>query len=379
MAGLTPEGFEPKSLQEIKFDIENELQAIHAGFDVTPDSPDGQLIGIVSSVASLLWDELSNVFHSYDPTVATGKGLRNISLMTGVTYDTATRSTAEVLISGVAGTVVQSGTLFSTDDDDIFYTDAEVIIPASVIVIASVAGETPVPAGAIKNIESVIAGMDGIDQLADGTVGKDPEDEDTFRNRRNTSVLRNAGSRINFIENSIHDLGISQVKIINNDTQVALGDGTPIGGIHVILGEYSGVADADIVKAIYLSKGLGVPTHGNNTLTYTDSFANDHPVSFSSSLGVLIYVNLDVSFLDTDVAGAEEAIRESLIDNINSLVVGDDVIWSRLFGSVTQHSRAVINSLQTSTDGVTYGTSTINITDLQFAVTNIAQINIVVT
>ena len=77
---------------------------------------------------------------------------------------------------------------------------------------------------------------------------------------------------------------------------------------------------------------------------------------------------MDVLFLDEDYAGAVEAIRSDLLNYIENLDAGEDVVWSRLFGIVTPHAKADVRSLELSVDGVNYTTgSNVEISSALFA------------
>ena len=147
------------------------------------------------------------------------------------------------------------------------------------------------------------------------------------------------------IQARLFELGIEQVTILNNDSLVPLPDGTPAGSIHVTVGEIDNLTNEEIAQVILLTKGLGCPTHGSTTVSVNDAQGNPHDVSFSRATAVPVWVDLDVTYLTDDSAGATEDIRAALVAPINGLLAGEDVIHSRLYGLITPFGKAQINSL----------------------------------
>lgn len=376
MAGLTTEGFVPDTLAAIKQRIESRLEQFNAGFDFSPESPDGQLIGIMSAELALVWTELLKVYQSYDPNIASGQALRNLAQLTGVRMSTANRSFVTVTLGGVTGTAVPKGSYVSTNDGFVFYTKDDVVVPASVTVIADKVGEVPVGlADPIINIDSIVTGWDTVTQTVAGTIGTNPEDEQHFRNVRNRTVMRNAQSVQESLRARVLELGIDQVRVTNNDTGSTLPDGTPSKAVQVIVGD-STVADLVLAETIFNSKGLGVLTHGNTTVTISDDLNFPHDVSFTKATAVPIFVVADITFLSTEIAGAQEGINSDLQAEVNQGVVGQDVVWSRLFPSFTRYGEAQINSLTIGRVGQAATAGNINISNTEFASLAVADITI---
>ncbi len=156
--GLTREGFTPETYTDIIGRISARLGAFSPGIDLSTESPDGQLVEIFSYELAQAWQELNLVYNSYNPDVASGAGLRNIGLITGLPYGAATRSQTLADLVGTTGTVVPRGAIVSDDDGNTFTTSFEAVIPANVQVVATVSGPINVDAGAITTIVSHITG-----------------------------------------------------------------------------------------------------------------------------------------------------------------------------------------------------------------------------
>jgi uncharacterized phage protein gp47/JayE len=381
MAGLTSEGFTPLTYEEISTNIQTRLENFNPGFDFSPESPDGQMIAIMSVLIAQCWSELNNVFLSYDPSVASGKALRNLGLISGISQEIATSSSANIDLIGVAGTQVAAGSLVADSDGNEFYTVSNATIPASVGVLSVLAGPLEVPAGSIDTVVSVVTGWDSVLQVVDGTTGSTAISETHFRNLRNRTVLRNYTGVVDTMQARLLELGIAQAAILNNtDTLVSLPDGTPPLTVHATVGEVGIVTDEEIAKTIMDTIGIGIPTYGTTTVPVLDNQGVVQNISFSKAVEVNIFINLNITFLDDDIGGAEESIKAALADEINNLLAGEDVIWSQMFGLITPYGNAQVNGasglqLQRNTDGFVSD----NLTILDGEYTSIDPADIVIT
>tara|TARA_R110002126_G_scaffold210876_1_gene357374 strand:- start:251 stop:1396 length:1146 start_codon:yes stop_codon:yes gene_type:complete len=378
--GLTREGFIPETYEDIKTRISTRLEAFSAGIDLSIEAPDGQLLEIISFELGQAWSELNLVYNSYNPEVAVGAGLRNIGLITGLPFGAATRSQATVDLIGVAGTVVPIGSIVSDVDGNQFTTSFNAIIPASVQAIATVSGPINVDANALINIVSPVTGWTSITSQT-GRIGSRAQTEVEYRNLRNRTVLRNFIAVEEVIRARLmEDLGIGQVTILNNDDpSISLPDGTPPNTIHVTVGEIDPIiTDEDIAQIILLTKGLGCPTFGSTSVIVNDEQGNPHTVKFSKAVPQAVFMDIEILFLDPDFAGAEENIKNDLVAHVNSLAADEDVIWSRLFGIITPYSKAQVNVLELSSDGITYTATNLAVGADEYAATTFGSINITV-
>jgi len=368
MAGLTAEGFTPKTLEEIQNSIESKLEVLSPGFDFSPESPDGQMINIMSLELAQAWNELYTVYHSYNPNQAIGAGLRNLGLITGIAYGAATRSQAIVGLVGTTGVTVPAGSVVIDGNNNEFVTQYTAVIPANVQVVATLSGPIEVPAGSLVTPKTIITGWDSCTQALDGTTGATAQTAQQFRTLRNRTVLRNYKGTPDVMQARLYEAGLTQVNVKQNtDAVSSLPDGTPPNQVHVIISPVATVSDADVARIILNTKPAGVSTYGSTSVVLDDTQGNSHTIKFTKATAKNIYVNLDVTFLDADIAGAQEAIIADVVSSINNLQVGERVIISRLYSSVTPYGKAQVNTLEIGfTDGGE-GTSNLTIGDNEFA------------
>jgi uncharacterized phage protein gp47/JayE len=176
MAGLTLEGFIPKTLEEIKADIEAELQAkFGANIDLRPQGVFGQLVGIFSEQQAEVWALANDVYLSQYPDFASGIQLDRVASITATVRRPATPSQATVICYGTEGTVLPEGqevtdtlnqlTLSTTDDltitaaaaRDVYLEVQSVAVGAYTVTINGVAYTHT--AGGTPTVNSILNGL----------------------------------------------------------------------------------------------------------------------------------------------------------------------------------------------------------------------------
>lgn len=385
MAGLTAGGFVPETLEAIVARMEAKMEQYNPGFDFSVDSPDGVLLGIVQYELFQLWQQLNLVHNSYNPLVAIGAGLRNIGLITGLPFGSADRSYSFVQPTGTAGTIILAGSTVSNDAGDKFVVSFDTAIPSGMQVIAQVPGVVPVDfaTNPITTIDTPISGWTAVAQVADGVEGTSAQTPQQYRTFRTATVMRNSTSVVDRMQAGLLELGVSQPLVLNNtSTGANLPDGTPPGNIHVTVGNAGAVTDAAIAGSILKDLSLGCPTWlsaepGATTVSVDDSQGVSHSINFTKADGVRIILNVVVTYLSENIAGAEENIKNALVDYVNGLQSGEDVVWSRMFGVITPYAKAQVDTLELAIFGDTLGVINVPIDGAEFAELDLADITFV--
>jgi len=377
MSGLTTEGFTPETYDDITDRIKAKLEVLSPGFDFSDESVDGQLLGIMGFELSQAWEELGVVYRAYDPSQATGAALRNLGMISGQVFGSATRSQATVTLDGTATTFVPAGSLVTDADGNEFETQYDAKVPSSVLCVAVLSGVITVDAGTLTTAKTVIAGWTGVTQALDGRVGDTAQTESAYRNVRNRTVLRNYTSVDDVMSARLYELGLEQVTVVSNETGSTLPDGTPTKQIHVLVSPNVVIPDEDIARVILNTKPPATTTFGATTVVLDDSQGVSHTIKFTEAVEVPIFISVDVTYLDSDNAGSKELIEQALIDHINSLGVSEDVSYSRLFGLITPYGKAEVNALTIGFASTPTGTINLTIDDDEAASTILA--NVIVT
>jgi uncharacterized phage protein gp47/JayE len=114
-----------------------------------------------------------------------------------------------------------------------------------------------------------------------------------------------------------------------------IGDGISLGPAHSITCVAEGGAVADIAQAIYGNHGIGCQTNGSTMVTVADPLnpAITMPISFDVLLYTPIYVALTVHALNGFTSATQAAIAADITAYLNSLGIGQAVLFSELYGA----------------------------------------------
>lgn len=331
--GVTEDGFVRKPVTEVVKSLNNKfIAAFGANFDVSPESPDGQVIGIVSDEIASCWEQAQQVFNAYRPGAVEGVGLDNVCELTNTKRYVNKPSQATVYCDGTLGTLVPAGSLVS-DGSRQFVLDTDVILPGDVTAIATEPGEYYIAADTIINILTPIAGWTSVTNPTIGTTGVNYESDTELRARRDKTTAVNSATTAEAIYASLADLDIDYIRVRDNDTDASIGSQPP-GTVFVVV---DGGTSNDIARRIYNAKTGGVPTHGDIEITINDSRGYPHPIKFSRPVRAPIFVKgtfrrrASANISSNDAA---ERLQEAAIAYLNSLQPGDDVVWSNMFGPI---------------------------------------------
>ena len=329
--GVTDNGFVRKPLDVILSSLNNKFKAeFGANFDVSPESPDGQIIGVVADEIDQCWNQAQQVFNAYRPGATGGVGLDNICELTGAIRYVNTKTRVTVYCDGVSGTNVPSGSVVS-DGTMEFTLDTDVTLPGDVTAVADEAGEYYVAPNTItKIITTGITGWTSVNNADSGTTGVLYEPDSALRARRDKTTAISSSATVEAIYAALSDLNLTYIRIRDNDTGAAIG-AQPAGTIFVVV---DGGSKNDIARRIYNAKTGGVPTFGSETISITDSKGYPHPIKFSRSSNTEIFVKgtfkrrAGANISSNDAA---KSLQEAMISYLNTLQPGEDVVWSGLF------------------------------------------------
>jgi len=385
--GISPEGFKRKRLDQLLAELNSEVKSIFGdNFNVSPESPDGQVNGVVSESNANLWEIAEESYNAFNPSAATGVTLSNLVQLNGITRLPDTPSRAQLSLTGVAGTIIPLGSLVSTSDTgDQFSTEVEITLDGagngSVFASSVETGPIEALASTITQIDTPVTGWDTVNNSSDATVGTNEETDVELRARREMSVARDAQAIIDAIFAGVANVpGVTQTVVLENDTDVTNGDGLPPHSFQVIV---VGGVDEDIGDIIWLKKPAGILSFGNTTVQVIDSQGIPHNISFSRPTTVDIYVEVTVNAFPEYPANGDDLIKQAIVDYANGdLVAGrgfslaDDVVYTRLYTPINSVPGHEITDLRIGTSPSPTGTSNIPIAATETS--NFLVVNIVV-
>jgi uncharacterized phage protein gp47/JayE len=391
--GMTTEGFVPKTFEIIKGELEAELRSAYgANLDLSPTSVIGVLVGLWANYLAELWEVGQAVDSGFDPDAASGQALVALCALTGTVPKAPTPSTVTLLVTGTNGTSIAAGKVAVVADtgERFEITDAGTLATATAWATATayVAGDIrqangniylctdpgtsagsgtgpstngsaitdgtvewqyvglgsayaevdaesedngPVAAvaGTITEIATPVAGWSGVYNALDATPGQSLESDAELRVRRENELDAISSATLDAIRSKLLDLDdVETVYIFENSTNATDGEGVPPNSFEALV---LGGDDTEIAQSIWDNKPIGIGTHGDETVSITDTQGFDHDVLFSRPTERTIYATITLTY-DADVypSDGDDQIKAAIVAFGDAFTVGKDVYAAAL-------------------------------------------------
>jgi len=332
-ATVTASGISAPDYQTILTSITSYFQQIY-GTDayLDPDSKDGQMVALVALAIHDANNTAIQVYNSFSPSTGMADALTRNVKINGISRKSATNSTVDVTLTGTAGTTITNGSV--KDANGIIWNlPASVTIGTggSVIATATCASSGAVAAviGSVNQINTPMRGWTSVTNSSAATVGTAVEKDSDLRTRQGQSVALPSLTPFDAVDGALANIvGVTRHKLYENDTGTVDANGLPAHSLSAIV---DGGDATVIAQTIRGKKGQGVSTYGSTSVTVPDKYGNPHVISFYRSTDVPIYIALSLKVFTGYTTQVGEQIKQALADYINSLVIGDDVLLSRVY------------------------------------------------
>ncbi|EAP0943680.1 hypothetical protein CXC20_001806 [Salmonella enterica subsp. enterica serovar Ealing] len=332
-ATVTAEGISAPDYQTILGTLTSYFQQIY-GSDayLEPDSKDGQMVALVALAIHDANNTAISVYNCFSPVTGYGAALTSNVKINGIARKGATNSTVDLLLTGTAGTTITNGTVKDTNNV-IWRLPASVVIgvdgTVTATAICSKSGAVAAPAGAITTINTPTRGWTSVTNPAAATVGAPAETDAELRIRQGQSVAIPSITPFEGVDGAIANIaGVTRHKLYENDTGKTDGNGLPPHSISAIV---DGGDVTEIARTIRGNKGQGVRTWGKTSVTVPDKYGNPHIISFSRPTDVPVYGKITLKVFAGYTSQIGVQIQQAVADYINSLLIGDQVLLSRIY------------------------------------------------
>ncbi|ECJ6994462.1 hypothetical protein BAR37_01910 [Salmonella enterica] len=332
-ATVTAEGISAPDYQTILDTLTSYFQQIY-GSDayLEPDSKDGQMVALVALAIHDANNTAISVYNCFSPATGYGAALTSNVKINGIARKGATNSTVDLLLTGTAGTTITNGTVKDTNnviwrlpDSVVIGVDGTVTATA----ICSKSGAVAAPAGTITTINTPTRGWTSVTNPAAATVGAPAETDAELRIRQGQSVAIPSITPFEGVDGAIANIaGVTRHKLYENDTGKTDGNGLPPHSISAIV---DGGDVTEIARTIRVNKGQGVRTWGKTSVTVPDKYGNPHIISFSRPTDVPVYGKITLTVFAGYTSQIGVQIQQAVADYINRLMIGDQVLLSRIY------------------------------------------------
>ncbi|AIP97288.1 baseplate J/gp47 family protein [Salmonella enterica] len=332
-ATVTAEGISAPDYQTILDTLTSYFQQIY-GSDayLEPDSKDGQMVALVALAVHDANNTAISVYNCFSPVTGYGAALTSNVKINGIARKGATNSTVDLLLTGTAGTTITNGTVKDTNNV-IWRLPASVVIgvdgAVTVTAICSNSGAVAALAGTITTINTPTRGWTSVTNPAAATVGAPAETDAELRIRQGQSVAIPSITPFEGVDGAIANIaGVTRHKLYENDTGKTDGNGLPPHSISAIV---DGGDVTEIARTIRGNKGQGVRTWGKTSVTVPDKYGNPHIISFSRPTDVPVYGKITLKVFAGYTSQIGVQIQQAVADYINRLMIGDQVLLSRIY------------------------------------------------
>lgn len=342
---LNSQGLTLKTLPEIISDLETGVKTIYGeDVNVSPDTPDGQLLNILAQACIDLREVLEDIYASFDPDQAEGRVLDQRASINGIKRNGGTFTVTPVDI-----TVDRSVTLDGLDD-----AEADLEIPSGIYTVKDDAGNQfvlldtvtiaagthslsfrSVTLGAVETTLNTIttavtakAGVTEINNSEEPTIyGQDEESDAAFKIRRRQSITRSSSGYLDSIQSALQAVeGVTDVKMYENSTDITDIDGTPA---HTIWAVVESGAVVDIAQALYATKSPGCGMRGDVSSVIMRPSGQTITMYFDRPVNEDLYMEMTITLIgggtvDTDYV--KEQIVENILYTIGQDAATDDIV-----------------------------------------------------
>jgi len=314
-----------------------------------PDSAIYQLLSIVSLKQYDTFQAIQLAYNQSSPLTAVGAGMDRVVKINGLARLPYTFSTAPVVITGTVGTVIANGFVQDTSGNQ-WALPTTVTISTGGSITVTVTYTTPgaivAEPGTITTIATPIGGWTGATNPSVSIPGSPVETDSQLRARQAISVALPSSTRLaGTIADVLAVPGVVNLATFENPTGT-VSDGVTIYGYpagtplpaglpaHSITVVVLGGTDLAIATAIYDNRGIGCYTNGTTSQVVVDpNTGYSMTMRFYRPTPVPIYVNIPVHPLPGFTSATLAAIQAGVVNYLNSLKIGESVVYSELIGA----------------------------------------------
>lgn len=315
------------------------LKSIYGdAIDVDPDSPDGQLTGILAEIVNDREQGEHNNYLMNSPAGAVGAALSRLVQLNGIMRKAAQFSTAAITLGGTPGIIIPINTLILVGSDPEippFKTVAPYTIGGGGTIsgqaVCTVAGPFNVAAGDLDTKGVVISGWTSVTNPTAAAPGRLVETDPVLRVRRAQSVAMPSQSMLDGLYAALADLsGVDDVVVYENTKNSVDDKGHPPHSIHVII---DGGIDADIANAIWVKSSMGATKVGDVVQDVTDTQGNPQEMRWDVPVDFDVYITVQLN--RTPNTFEEDSIKAALVAfGQETSRIGQNVPWGDLFSPV---------------------------------------------
>ncbi len=349
------------------------------------NSPDGQLLGIITNEIYDLQTLLLHIYNSFDPDLAQGVEINKIMKLIAQTRRASTKSIVDITIVANANVTLPADYTIIDENKNEWVINAETTLTAGTHIVSFNAvnfGAIEASANTINDVVTVFPEITSVNNATAALIGKDEESDVLLRKRRNNLLAVNSISTVAGLSSKLSSLDtVLDVVVYENFTD----EYDPIKDMeaHSLWVIVDGGAVDEISRIIALDKTIGTGLKGIVENTYVETYLRgdgvsrfiSHEVKFDRPTRIPLTVRLTVTKrLPTSIINIQE-IKNKLVEKLYS--INEKATATELYSFVYSAGNTFIASdLEISKDGILFDNTATNYFDEMFV---ISEPNILIT
>ena len=329
--------------------------------NVSPNSPDGQMINIVAQAKLDELQFIQQVYASFDPDQAVGIALDQRCAINGVVRNTGTFTvtpitvvtTQSVTLRGLDAAPAAPFTVADAAGNQYQLVTTFSGGPATSVLSFQAATLGPVTPtlNTITIISTITLGVASVNNpYAPTTIGVSEEADVSLRVRRARSVALPSRGYFEGLYGGLIDLaGVTSVNLLENDTGTTDANGIPGHSIWAIV---AGGTDAAVANVIYIKRNAGCGMKGSVSVNVTQIDGSLFAIKFDRPTAEALWISFDAAAVTgtIDVSFIRAQILASL-----SYRIGESADASSITALVKAIApNASVSLMGVSPDNVTY-------------------------
>lgn len=337
-AGVTPQGFVGKTVEEIKAELEaDQLETIDPALVLSPDQPFGQFNASYSKKLAELWEIAGIAYNAFSRDASEDRLLDNIGDLTGTPREPPRKSVVTCALDLNAGFSQAAGLMMVNvvGQETIKFVNRDPVVSTTAGTYAAIFeavdyGTVNANAGTLTAITNPITGWNSVTNAEDAVPGALVEQDAAYRQRQFDELTAPGASTVDAIRADVLAVdGVQQCYVFENVTLVTDGTGLPGKALECVIydGSPSAADDVEIAQAIWDSKPSGAEAYGSSSANATDALGIDRPTKFSRATIVGMYLEFDV-VVNTKLfpVNGVTLIKEAAVARGNVLNLGESVV-----------------------------------------------------
>ena len=209
----------------------------------------------------------------------------------------------------------------------------------AVAVECSETGVNELPIGAITSIKTPVAGWDSVANLVAGVAGVEIETDAELRLRRTDTVELSILTALLTIQD------VTDAVVYENNTHLTDADGTLPNTIWAVV---KGGSSTEILEAIASRNVAGIGTRGATSGLVTSPFTGSN-LTVRFDRPTVVVPNVVITYTKTENSNfpndGEQLMKDALVAYGETLKIGQDIVYSRLFSPLNTVSGMQIDTL----------------------------------